>query len=121
MRKIYLALIRQRDHIVFFLAVLISFSLILTNDSRDIAILRGKASDIFSFIYKPVSWLRSMAVVEEAAAVLREKNIQLKLQIESMLNLASENEQLKKRLFDTYLFNREGDERWCVRIILKVV
>ena len=57
---------------------LISFSLILTNDSRDIAILRGKANDIFSFMYKPVSWLRSMAVVEEEAAVLREKNIQLK-------------------------------------------
>ena len=98
MRKIYLALIRQRDHVVFFLAVLISFTLILTNDSRDIAILRGKASDIFSFMYKPVSWLRSMAVVEDEAAVLREKNIQLKLQIESMLNLAAENEQLKNLL-----------------------
>ncbi|HBN45707.1 MAG TPA: rod shape-determining protein MreC [Candidatus Marinimicrobia bacterium] len=98
MRKFYLALIRQRDHVVFFLAVLISFTLILTNDSRDIAILRGKANDAFAFMYQPVSWLRSMVIVEEEAAMLREKNIQLKLQVESMLNLANENEQLKNLL-----------------------
>jgi rod shape-determining protein MreC len=98
MRNIYLALIRQRDHVAFFLAVLISFSLILSNNTQDIVILQGKANDIFSFLYKPVAWLRSMAVVEDEAAVLREKNIQLKLQIESMLNLVAENEQLKNLL-----------------------
>lgn len=32
-----------------------------------------------------------------------------------------ENEQLRRRLFDTYLFNQEGDERWWLRIIFKVV
>ncbi len=98
MRNIYLALIRQRDHVAFFLAVLISFSLILSNNTQDIVILQGKANDIFSFLYKPVARLRSMAVVEVEAAVLREKNIQLKLQIESMLNLVAENEQLKNLL-----------------------
>lgn len=98
MRNIYLALIRQRDHVAFFLAVLISFTLILTNESSDIAILRGKANDVFAFIYKPMAWLRSMVVVEDEAAVLREKNIQLQLQIESMLDLAAENEQLKNLL-----------------------
>lgn len=95
MRNIYLAIIRQRDHVVFFLAVLISFTVILSNDSRDIAILRGKANDFFSVLYKPVAWLRSMAIVESEAVLLREKNIQLQLQIETMLNLAAENEQLK--------------------------
>ncbi len=39
----------------------------------------------------------------------------------AILNSESENEQLRKRLFDTYLFDREGDERWWVRIIFKVV
>ena len=98
MRNIYLALIRQRDHVVFILAIFVSLSLILTNDSRDIAILRGKANDIFAVMYKPVSWLRSMVIIEEEAAMLREKNIQLQLQIESMLNLAAENDELKKLL-----------------------
>ena len=98
MRNIYLALIRQRDHVVFILAIFVSLSLILTNDSRDIAILRGKANDIFAVMYTPVSWLRSMVIIEEEAAMLREKNIQLQLQIESMLNLAAENDELKKLL-----------------------
>ncbi len=98
MRNIYLVLIKQRDHVAFILALVISFSLILTNDSKDISIIRGKANDIFSRFYSPVAWLRSMAVVEDEATVLREKNIQLQLQIESMFNLVSENEQLKTLL-----------------------
>lgn len=98
MRNIYLALIRQRDHVVFFIAFLLSFSLILTNDSRDIAILRGKANDFFAVLYQPVAWIRTMTFVEDEAALLREKNIQLQLQVESMLNLAAENERLKDLL-----------------------
>jgi hypothetical protein len=39
----------------------------------------------------------------------------------AILNSESENEQLRKRLFNAYAFDREGDERWWVRIIFKVV
>ncbi len=98
MRNIYLALVKQRDHVAFIFALLISFTLILTNESQNISIIRGKANDLFSRFYQPVAWLRSMTIVESEAAVLREKNIQLQLQIESMLDLASENEQLKTLL-----------------------
>ncbi len=98
MRKIYLAIIRQRDHLVFLFAVIISLTLILSNDSQDVAIFRGKVNDIFSFIYKPVSWLRAMAVVDEEAALIREENIVYSLQIESMRNLAVENQRLREML-----------------------
>lgn len=37
-----------------------------------------------------------------------------------ILNKESESEQLKKKLFDTYQFDREGDGGWWVRAILKV-
>jgi rod shape-determining protein MreC len=98
MRKIYLALIRQRDHLVFLFAVIISLTLIISNDSQDVAIFRGKVNDIFSFIYKPVSWFRAMAVVDEEAALIREENIVYSLQIESMRNLAVENQRLREML-----------------------
>lgn len=98
MRKIYLALINQRDHLVFFFAVIISLILILSNDSNDVAIFRGKVNDLFSFMYKPVSWFRSMAVVDEEAALIREENIVYSLQIESMRNLAAENQRLREML-----------------------
>jgi len=98
MGKFYLALIRQRDHVIFLFAVITSFTLILSNDSNDVAILRGKVNDYFSFIYKPVSWIRSMAVVEAAAALTRDENIVYSLQIESMRNLAAENQRLREML-----------------------
>lgn len=98
MRKIYLALIRQRDHLVFLFAVITSFTLILSNDSHDVAVFRGKVNDYFTFIYKPVSWFRSMAVVDEEAALIREENIVYSLQIESMRNLAVENQRLREML-----------------------
>jgi hypothetical protein len=37
-----------------------------------------------------------------------------------ILNKESGNEQLKKKLFDNYQFDREGDGGWWVRAILKV-
>lgn len=98
MRKFYLSLIRQRDHLVFLFAIVISFSLILSNDSTDVAIFRGKANDLLTSIYKPVSWLRAMAVVDEEAALIREENIIYSLQLESMRNLAIENQRLREML-----------------------
>ncbi len=98
MRNIYLALIRQRDHIIFVLAVILSLFFILSNDSRDVNIFRGKVTDFFSFIYKPVSWVRSMAIVDEEAALLREENIVYSLQIESMRDLSIENQRLREML-----------------------
>lgn len=98
MRNFYLALIRLRDHIALIIAVILSFLLILTNDSREISIIRGKSNDFFAFFYKPVAWFRSMAIVEEEAALLREKNIQLELQNAAIIELATENERLRQLL-----------------------
>lgn len=98
MRSLYLALIRQKDHIILILAVIISFILILSNEARDVQILRAKSNDIFTAIYSPVAWLRSMATLEEEADLLRQKNLQLTLQMETMLQLADENKKLRDLL-----------------------
>lgn len=95
MRSLYLALIRQKDHLALVLAVVFSSGLILSNESRDVQILRAKANDIFTVIYSPVAWMRSMAVLEEEADLLRQKNLQLTLQVETMLLLADENRELR--------------------------
>ncbi len=54
MRYLYLAILRQKDHISLVLAVLISITLIFTNESRDIRLLRAKANDFFSVLYADV-------------------------------------------------------------------
>ncbi len=45
-----------------------------------------------------MAWIRSMGTLEEEANLLREKNLQLTLQMESMMHLAEENRHLRDML-----------------------
>jgi len=56
--------------------------------------IRGKASEVVSFISSPVAMARSLMFLEEENQLLREKTLSLSLQVESMLNLQKENEEL---------------------------
>ena len=98
MRTLYLALIRQKDHLVFILALILSWFLLLKNDSPDILILRSKANDVFSVLFRPVAWIRATIHQQEEMALLQEQNLKLALQVESMLQLAAENKRLKDML-----------------------
>ena len=66
----------------------------MQNDNPNIHIIRGKFSDKFSIISSPLSWLRSMSRLEVETQLLREKNIQLSLKLESMLNANEEYKSL---------------------------
>ncbi len=98
MRNFYLALVRYRDHLLFILILIISIILLFNNESPNISILRGKATDLFSVFSKPVKWFRSIAILEEEAAVLREENLLLSLRLESMVNLEEDNTRLREIL-----------------------
>ena len=50
-------------------------------------IIRGKAAEMVSFVSSPLTWVKSLMFLEEENQLLREKNLALSLQIESMLNL----------------------------------
>jgi rod shape-determining protein MreC len=98
MRYLYLAMLRQKDHLSLILAVFISITLLFTNESKDIRLLRAKANDFFAVLYAPMAWVRALGTLEEEANLLREKNLQLTLQMESMLHLAEENRHLRDML-----------------------
>ena len=67
----------------------------LVNDNSDnIRFLRSKANRIFTYLYSPITWVRTMALIEEEASLLREKNLQLSFQLETMKHLLDENNQL---------------------------
>ena len=65
--------------------VSLSITILLKNDSPNIHIIQGKFSDTFSIISSPFAWMRSMTHLQEETKLLREKNVQLTLQMESML------------------------------------
>tara|TARA_B100000941_G_C28366198_1_gene479664 strand:- start:147 stop:830 length:684 start_codon:yes stop_codon:yes gene_type:complete len=62
------------------------------------SVIRGFSSDIVSFISSPMVKVKSLAIVSEENQFLREKNLQLNLQLESILYAADENENLRELL-----------------------
>ena len=62
------------------------------------SVVRGFSSDIVSFLSSPMVKVKSLAIVSEENQFLREKNLQLNLQLESILYAADENENLRELL-----------------------
>ena len=82
MRSLYLTLLKYKDHFLFLLAVSLSLVFLLNNESPDVYLIRGKTSDFFSFINSPLAWVKNMTQLQKETELLREKNIQLSLQLE---------------------------------------
>ena len=95
MYGIYLTVVKHKDHFVFAFAVVVSTFTLLNNESPKMSIIRGKATDVVSFFSSPFAWVQSLMFLEKENKVLREKNLDLSLQVESMLNLQIENNELK--------------------------
>ena len=91
MYGIYLTIVKNKDHFVFAFSIIFSTFILLNNESPKMSILRGKATDVVSFFSSPFAWIQSLMFLEEENQVLREKNLELSLKVESMLNLQNEN------------------------------
>ena len=98
MYGIYLTIVKNKDHFVFAFAITLSTFILLNNESPKMSVLRGKATDVVSFFSSPFAWIRSLMFLEKENQVLRKKNLELSLQVESMLNLQSENNALMEML-----------------------
>jgi hypothetical protein len=79
--------------------------MLVNGDSDNIRLLRSKANRIFSYLYSPITWERTMTLIEEEASLLREKNLQLSFQLESMRYLLDDNSRLEQLLS----FKRESN------------
>ena len=62
------------------------------------SVIRGFTTDIVSFLSSPMVRVKSLAIVSEENQYLREKNLQLNLQLESILYAADENRKLRELL-----------------------
>ncbi|MEE8336361.1 MAG: rod shape-determining protein MreC [Candidatus Neomarinimicrobiota bacterium] len=98
MRNLYFFLTKQKDHLIFILALGLSLSLLSNHDSPDLNLLRGKSIDILGHIISPVTWINSMLKLEEETQLLREKNIQITLEMESLIRAGEENQRLRELL-----------------------
>jgi len=103
MRNLLLFLIKNKDHFVFAVALFFSFALLFNRNNDEMSVIRGFSSDLVSFLSTPLVKVKSLAIVNEENQYLREKNLQLNLQLESILYAADEN----KNLRDLLNFKRE--------------
>ena len=94
MYAVYLAIVRNKDHLLFLFLATISLFLLLNDENPRMRIVRGKAVELVSFLSSPLTVAKSLLFLEEENQLLREKTLALSLQVESMLNLHKENEEL---------------------------
>jgi len=98
MRILYLILLKRKDIFTLVLSVILSLLMLSNGEADNVRLLRSKANRFFTILYSPITWIRSLALIEEEAALLREKNLQLALQIESMSYLLEDNNRLEELL-----------------------
>ena len=98
MRNLLLFIIKNKDHFVFFIAIILSLSLLFNNKNEEMSVIRGFATDIVSFLSSPMVKVKSLVIVSEENQYLREKNLQLNLELESILYAADENKKLRDLL-----------------------
>ena len=98
MRTLYLIILKRKDNFTLLLSVILSLLMLSNGESDNVRLLRSKANRFFTIFYSPITWIRSMALIEEEAALLRSKNLQLSFQVESMRYLLEENNSLKELL-----------------------
>ena len=98
MRNLLLFLTKNKDHFVFAVTLFFSLVLLFNRHNDEMSVIRGFSSDIVSFLSAPLVKVKSLAIVNEENQYLREKNLQLNLQLESILYAADENENLRDLL-----------------------
>ncbi|MBE76613.1 MAG: rod shape-determining protein MreC [Candidatus Marinimicrobia bacterium] len=98
MRNLILFFIKNKEHFVYLLTLVFSLLLLFNNDNDEMNVIRGFSSDVISLLSTPMVKIKSLAIVNEENQYLREKNLQLNLQLESILYAADENKNLRELL-----------------------
>ena len=99
MKKIFSFIVQNKHHVLFVSCTFISFSLLFTdNSTKNIELVRSRVIDLFSSLYKPITWIKYSYTLDKENALLREKVLRLSLQVSSMQFLKTENQRLQKLL-----------------------
>ena len=73
MRTFYLIITKHKDIFALIISAILSLMMLVNGNSDNIRLLRSKANRIFAYLYSPITWVRTMTLIEEEALLLREK------------------------------------------------
>lgn len=97
-RNFYHSIVRYKHHYVFTLAIVLSFLLLFNQESPGLIQIKQVSIDIISWVSFPIKNIKTLRGVKEGNQVLREKNLQLALQLQSLSHLTTENNELRRLL-----------------------
>ena len=83
---------------VLFLALVFSFSLILSNNNSSIINLKTNLNSAISTILSPVLWYKNIFSLKEKNAILKEEIARLKIENTNLSTYSDENKRLKRML-----------------------
>ena len=71
MGNLFLFIIKNKDHFVFSVTLILSFILLFNNKNDEMSVIRGVSSDIVSFLSTPMVKVKSLAIVNELALLIK--------------------------------------------------
>ena len=92
MRKIIGFIFDNRDWFSLLSAIILSLTLLNTNDSSNIQIIRGKTNSVFAIFFAPGNWLKDISTLKNENINLKNKVLQLSLFNSELLHYKNENE-----------------------------
>ncbi|MFL3050721.1 MAG: rod shape-determining protein MreC [Candidatus Neomarinimicrobiota bacterium] len=98
MRKIIGFIFDNRDWFSLLSAIILSLTLLNTNDSSNIQIIRGKTNSVFAIFFAPGNWLKDISTLKNENINLKNKVLQLSLFNSELLHYKNENEGLRNML-----------------------
>ncbi len=107
LKKIYNFFFDFQDYLVFMILLIISLSILLSNENPDIRIFQGDITSVFKFIHYPSKWINTLSGLVDENKNLAEENFQLKILNSEMKSLWQENQRLNTMLgfMDSSYFN----------------
>jgi len=95
---LYDLLYRFREYLLLIALVILSLIIIFSNDNSEVRALQAKAADTFSFLQAPFLALNRLGNLKEKNQLLRQRNLELALELEQRREAALENVRLRKLL-----------------------
>jgi len=98
MSKSDLFIKKNLDGLVLFICILISITLIFSNNNVKVQTFRSSTLEFFSFLYQPFDWLDDQLFLKRKLEVLSYENLKLNLENEILALSEIENKRLRELL-----------------------
>ncbi len=98
MSPVYDILYKFREYILLLAAILFSFIIIFSNDTAEVQALQAKIVDGMSFLQKPVLAFRRLGDLEAENHQLKQRIVELSLEVQQRDEAILENQRLRKLL-----------------------